>query len=166
MNIYVIDGIVPTTFAILPIDIQIMDNNISLLVGEEKEIKYNLSKIEKLLEQSFLIGKSYFKEEQIFIEFNQFDTFFLPYKKECLIKGEGKVVISTAIGAEGINCTDGKDILIANTPQEFVNQLKRCLDDPDFCRTVSNNARQLIKDEYNTPKTTEKLVDFYDRIAK
>ena len=78
----------------------------------------------------------------------------------------GKVVISTAIGAEGINCTDGKDILIANTPQEFVNQLKRCLDDPDFCRTVSNNARQLIKDEYNTPKTTEKLVDFYDRIAK
>lgn len=29
------------------------------------------------------------------IEFNQFDTFFLPYKKECLIKGKGKIVIST-----------------------------------------------------------------------
>ena len=78
----------------------------------------------------------------------------------------GKVVISTAIGAEGINCTDGKDILIANTPQEFVNQLKRCLDDPDFCHTVSNNARQLIKDDYNTPKTTEKLVAFYNGILK
>lgn len=29
------------------------------------------------------------------IEYNQFDTFFLPYKKECLIKGKGKIVIST-----------------------------------------------------------------------
>ena len=29
------------------------------------------------------------------IDFNQYDTFFLPYKKECVIKGKGKVVIST-----------------------------------------------------------------------
>jgi len=51
-----------------------------------KEIKYNLSKIENLLEQSFLIGKSYFKEEQIFIEFNQFDplskNLFTDYNKQ------------------------------------------------------------------------------------
>ena len=29
------------------------------------------------------------------IEYDQFDTFFLPYKKKCLIKGKGKIVIST-----------------------------------------------------------------------
>ena len=29
------------------------------------------------------------------IDFNQYDTFFLPYQKECLIKGKGRVVIST-----------------------------------------------------------------------
>lgn len=78
----------------------------------------------------------------------------------------GKVVISTAIGAEGINCTDGKDILIANTPQEFVNQLKRCFDDAEFCRTIGDNARRLIKEEYNTEKTTSQLLDFYNKIME
>ena len=29
------------------------------------------------------------------IPYSQYDTFFLPYKKECLIKGKGKVVISS-----------------------------------------------------------------------
>ena len=29
------------------------------------------------------------------IPYNQFDTFFLPYKKECVIKGKGVVVVST-----------------------------------------------------------------------
>ena len=29
------------------------------------------------------------------IPYNQFDTFFLPYKKECIIKGKGLVVVST-----------------------------------------------------------------------
>ena len=70
-------------------------------------------------------------------------------------------MISTSIGAEGINFTDGKDILIANTPQEFVAQIKRCLDNPDFCRTIGNNARQLIREEYSTEKTTAELLDFY-----
>ena len=40
---------------------------------------------------TFLNGKGMVDD----IEYNQFDTFFLPYKKECLIKGKGKVVIST-----------------------------------------------------------------------
>ena len=76
----------------------------------------------------------------------------------------GKVVISTAIGAEGINCTDGKDILIANTPQEFVAQLKHCFDDAEFCRTIGDNARRLIKEEYNTEKTTAQLLEFYNSV--
>ena len=50
-----------------------------------KAIKYNLSKIEKLLIQSILIGKSYFKDDQIFIEYNQFDplskNIFTDYNK-------------------------------------------------------------------------------------
>ena len=78
----------------------------------------------------------------------------------------GKVVISTSIGAEGINYTDGENILIANTPQEFVNQIKHCLDDSDFCRAIGDNARRLIKEEYSTDKTTAQLVDFYNTVLE
>ena len=28
------------------------------------------------------------------IEYDQYDTFFLPYKKECLIKGKGTIIVS------------------------------------------------------------------------
>ena len=40
---------------------------------------------------TFLEGKGKVND----IDFNQYDTFFLPYGKKCLIKGKGKVVIST-----------------------------------------------------------------------
>ena len=29
------------------------------------------------------------------IEFNQYDTFFLPYKKKCLVKGKGTIIVSS-----------------------------------------------------------------------
>ena len=40
---------------------------------------------------TFLEGKGIVND----IDFNQYDTFFLPYQKKCLIKGKGRVVIST-----------------------------------------------------------------------
>lgn len=76
----------------------------------------------------------------------------------------GKTVISTAIGAEGINCTDGENILIANTPDEFVEQIKRCIDDPEFCRRIGNNAHKLISMEYGIDFVTKNLLDFYGKI--
>jgi len=36
-------------------------------------IKYNFKKIENLLQKSLLVGKCFFKKEQIYIEYNQFD---------------------------------------------------------------------------------------------
>ena len=39
---------------------------------------------------TFLEGSGFVND----IAYNQYDTFFLPYKKECLIKGKGTVVIS------------------------------------------------------------------------
>ena len=57
----------------------------------------------------------------------------------------GKVIISTTIGAEGIHCTHKKNILIANTPSEFIEMINICLSNPEFCAEISENAKQLIK---------------------
>ena len=40
---------------------------------------------------TFLEGKGKVND----VDFNQYDTFFLPYGKKCFIKGKGRVVIST-----------------------------------------------------------------------
>src|SRR5574344_324427 len=73
----------------------------------------------------------------------------------------GKTVITTTIGAQGINYTDGVNLLIANTPEEFVRQVKRCVEQPDFCSQIGQNAFNLIADEYDNTKLTCRLLDFY-----
>lgn len=76
----------------------------------------------------------------------------------------GKTVISTSIGAEGIDYTNGKDILIADTPDEFVKQIKRCLDDDEFCTQIGKNAYDLVANHYNNELLTKKLLAFYDKL--
>ncbi len=76
----------------------------------------------------------------------------------------GKVVVTTSIGAEGINYTDGKNLLIADTPEQFVEQLQRCVEDPAFCRAVGENASNLILQEYDTALLTQRLLQFYQRL--
>ena len=75
----------------------------------------------------------------------------------------GKTVISTSVGADGIHYTDGKNLLIADTPEQFVEQIERCVIDADFCREVGRNAFALIEEEYGNEGLTRKLLDFYEK---
>ena len=74
----------------------------------------------------------------------------------------GKTVITTSVGAQGIDYTDGENLLIANTPEEFAYQIKRCLDDDAFCRRVGEAAERLIADQYNGGRLADKLLEFYN----
>ena len=76
----------------------------------------------------------------------------------------GKVVVTTTIGAEGIGCTDGKDVLIADTPQQFVEQLRRCVENPDFRHEVAANAARMINERYGVERLTQRMLDFYQSI--
>jgi glycosyltransferase involved in cell wall biosynthesis len=73
----------------------------------------------------------------------------------------GKTIISTTIGAQGISVTNGKDILIADTPEFFVDQISRCLHSESFCRSIGNNARKLAFEKYEISAIGKKMVDFY-----
>lgn len=74
----------------------------------------------------------------------------------------GKTIISTSIGAEGIHITNGKNILIADTPQQFSDAVTQCTD-REFCETIGKNARDLIKNEYQRKQIIRKLTDFYEK---
>jgi len=73
----------------------------------------------------------------------------------------GKAVVTTTVGARGIDYTDGENLLIANTPSEFARQIKRLVDDPDYCRRVGNAAARLVADQYDVDHLTERLLQFY-----
>ena len=73
----------------------------------------------------------------------------------------GKVVISTAIGAEGIDYTDKENILIANTVSEFVERIKELQQNKSMYHLISENARQLISENYDNSALGHKLFHFY-----
>ena len=77
----------------------------------------------------------------------------------------GKVVVSTTVGAQGIDYTDGVDLLIADSPADFARQIARCAADPDFCRNVGHAARKMIAERYDEERLTAELIDFYKRIC-
>jgi glycosyltransferase involved in cell wall biosynthesis len=69
----------------------------------------------------------------------------------------GKVVITTSIGLEGIAAEDKKHILIADTPQAFVEAVTFCMENPSECEQIGKNARQFIKENHNNEKISAKL---------
>lgn len=73
----------------------------------------------------------------------------------------GKVVITTSIGAEGLDVENGKNILIANSPEEFVSAIEKCVKTPDVCAIIGENARNFVSLYHNNELITNKLVDFY-----
>lgn len=73
----------------------------------------------------------------------------------------GKVVISTSIGAEGINCKDRENILIANSKEEFEDQLRWIKEDPSRLMKVGQNARRLVEGYYDNESIMKDLYGFY-----
>jgi len=78
----------------------------------------------------------------------------------------GKAIISTKIGAEGIAYTNGINILIADTPEEFLAAIEKYISNIDFCKEVGHNARKLIEEKHNLNKITQKLLAFYQKVLE
>ncbi len=75
-----------------------------------------------------------------------------------------KCIISTSLGAEGINYENGVNILIANNQDEFYDAIKMCITDEQFCKYIGLNARKLIEEQHDVNKVTKNLVEFYEKI--
>jgi glycosyltransferase involved in cell wall biosynthesis len=76
-----------------------------------------------------------------------------------------KCVISTSLGAEGINYQHGKNILIADNPGEFYQNILRSVTDKRFCEEIGEQARRLVEKEYNIRRNSGRLLAFYREIA-
>ena len=78
----------------------------------------------------------------------------------------GRVVITTTIGAEGLDVQDGKHLFIANTPEEFVMVINKCVAMPDLCTIISENARHYVSVNHNNSVISKKISEFYHEITK
>jgi len=78
----------------------------------------------------------------------------------------GKLVISTTIGAQGIDYIDGKHLLIANTPSEFLSVFIEINNHQIDFQAIIKNARILIEENYATKALAKKQSMFYQGLLK
>jgi len=73
----------------------------------------------------------------------------------------GKCVITTSVGAEGIEAEHEKEFYIADTPEAFLKCIRKINDNPELISKVGLNARELVFNRYNRSALGKKLFDYY-----
>ncbi|HOP42122.1 MAG TPA: glycosyltransferase family 4 protein [Flavobacteriales bacterium] len=76
----------------------------------------------------------------------------------------GKAVLSTTIGAEGIEAEDGRQMILADGPEAFAKALVRTHDDPAGTRAIGEAARQLIAERYDDRRIVADLIAFFEQL--
>jgi glycosyltransferase involved in cell wall biosynthesis len=69
----------------------------------------------------------------------------------------GKAVVSTSIGAEGLDVRDGRDILIADDPAAFAEAVRAVLSDASLRDRLGANGRALVEARYRWDATIEAI---------
>lgn len=73
----------------------------------------------------------------------------------------GMSIVSTEIGAEGLDVQDGREMLFADTPEEFVNAVKKLYASPHLRRTLGENARRYVIANHNLDSLGKELERLY-----
>lgn len=152
-----------------------------------EEIWPDIEKINKDL-RFYIAGKNMQKEffeydsENLIVEGEVFDAMEFMNSKAImivpLISGTGmrvkiiegmamkKCIIATSIAAEGINCKHGKDILIANSADEFYRYILQCLVNPNRWLEIGENARKTVENEHSIHSISLKMQDVYQSLIQ
>ncbi len=75
-----------------------------------------------------------------------------------------KCIIATTMAAEGIICEHGKDILIADTPDEFYRSILQCITNPAKIVEIGENARKTVEKHYNIATLSPRMLQIYQQI--
>src|SRR5579863_3304048 len=77
-----------------------------------------------------------------------------------------KAIVSTTLGAEGIEARPGREILIADRPADFAREVVRLLDDPAWAAEIGRSARRLAVERYAWSEAARELEGFYHTIME
>jgi len=76
----------------------------------------------------------------------------------------GKAIVSTTLGAEGIDAVAERDLLIADEPEGFAASVVRVLDDPALAARLGSSARRLAEDRYSWGAAARALERFFGEV--
>ncbi len=78
----------------------------------------------------------------------------------------GKAIVSTTLGAEGLDVVPERDLLFADDAAAFVAQIGRLLDDPGLGRRIGAAARRLAESRYSWKAAVRDMSKFYAELIE
>lgn len=69
----------------------------------------------------------------------------------------GTPVVSTHIGAEGLEVTHGENILLADTPVDFAGAIERLIGDRSLWQRISAGGHRLVEERYSADRMYHQL---------
>jgi len=75
-----------------------------------------------------------------------------------------KPVVSTRVGAEGLEVVPDRDLLIADEPAAFAGAIARVLSDDALGQRLGASARRVVEESYGWDAAVERLERFHDRL--
>ena len=76
----------------------------------------------------------------------------------------GRPIISTTIGAEGIDVESGTHLLLADSENDFAYAILTLLKDEKLCRELAFKAKKLAYEKYSSDKIMQRLLGFYTQL--
>ncbi len=73
----------------------------------------------------------------------------------------GLPIVTTSIGAEGIGVTHGREVMIADDPENFARCTLELLQEPGRRKDMSERARRFAQERYGSQAAQRRLLDFY-----
>ncbi|MBC7247618.1 MAG: glycosyltransferase [Actinobacteria bacterium] len=69
----------------------------------------------------------------------------------------GLPIVTTSLGAEGVEAREGADMFVTDTPEEFAAAVVRLLCDDGLCEMLGESARRLAEERFSWEKGVERL---------
>lgn len=74
------------------------------------------------------------------------------------------IVVSRQV--TGIRGVPGKDFLVAGEVSEYVEAVRQVLENPELARSLSENGRRLVVENYSWETTTRRMESLYDELLR
>lgn len=77
----------------------------------------------------------------------------------------GKSIVTTSIGAEGVDCVHQKHVLVANSGEEFASAILELLKNKPKKMKLEQNACILVEEKYNNKQKVVELLQKYQALT-
>ncbi|MDO8726222.1 MAG: sulfatase-like hydrolase/transferase [Candidatus Methanoperedens sp.] len=131
-----------------------------LIKEKIQDIKFNIvgdpTKEIKSLSSDDIILLGYIKDADLFQYFDNCKISIAPLRYGAGIKGKiiqslsyGSPIITTSIGAEGLNLVDGENVLMADEPNKFAEKVVMLYENEALWNKLSKNSIEIVERKYS-----------------